>query len=219
MKLLSHQTHFASFLVLSLFAGAVSAWQPRPGWRDSYAVAGICYCDSSNYDHGIGKVKPLASDRYQRTVQQVCTDITTKFGVEPQVGRIPYNTIACGNSPANDAPDEDLITGCAGRVDQGEAGCFEIGRQWPLDKLYGAPIKALDRGAWKISASDKNINTAAMADGNPNTRWSTNRKQAPGQWIEIDLGQAQKINVVDLEAVGSRHDFPVAWRLEVSAQG
>ncbi|OED37975.1 hypothetical protein AB833_21585 [Chromatiales bacterium (ex Bugula neritina AB1)] len=112
-------------------------WKPYKSWRDSYSVDGICYCDSSNYDHGIGAVLIDTPDGRQRTVVQICNDIKTTYGTGRVSDRIPYNTIACGNAPANNAPDEDLKTGCPGRVDQGSSGCFQIGPPWPLDALYG----------------------------------------------------------------------------------
>lgn len=210
---------FLAVLTLLFIVSNADAWEPRPGWRDSYAVDGMCYCDSSNYDHGIGKITVPASDGYSRSVQQICEDIKSKLGVGAKEGRIPYNTIACGNAPANDAVDEDLVTGCPGRVDLGNAGCFDIGPKWPLDKIYGLPVRTIDRSDWQISASDNQKNTAAMADGNSQTRWTTNRHQTHGQWLEIDLGALYKLNVVDLETVASRHDFPVEWLLEVSVDG
>ena len=208
-----------SVLLVLFMSTAGHAWNPRPGWRDSYAVDGICYCDSSNYDHGIGDVTILSPDGHRRSVQQVCADIKSAFGEGPLEGRKPYNTIACGNAPANDAPDEDLVNGCPGRVDRGKAGCFDIGPDWPLDALYGAPAKLLDRSDWKIKASHHSDNTAAMADGNRATRWSTRQPQQPGQWIAIDLGQGALINSVEIDSTGSKQDYPVAWELEVSDDG
>lgn len=31
---------------------AAQQWNPRPGWKDSYAVDGVCYCDWNGFDHG-----------------------------------------------------------------------------------------------------------------------------------------------------------------------
>lgn len=204
-------------LVLLVSSAPALAWKPYKAWRDSYAVGGICYCDSSNFDHGIGDVKVLAPDGYQRSVRQICADIKQKYGDGPVAGRIPYNTIACGNGPANNAPDEDLATGCPGRVDSGEAGCFDIGPSWPLVQLYGSPMNALDRSVWRITTSANTQSSSSMADGNGATRWSTNALQAPGQWIEIDLGGLFTVNVVDLDSVGSRFDSPLGWLVETSA--
>lgn len=114
-------------------------WRPVAGWRDSYAVDGICYCDSTNYDHGIGEIMVSTPDGQRRSVVQICEDIKATFGTGRISDRIPYNTIACGHGPANNAPDENLQSGCPGRVDRGAAGCFELGPAWPLDLLYSDP--------------------------------------------------------------------------------
>ena len=218
MKLSSHVATWSVLLIV--FASSTSqAWNPRPGWRDSYSVDGVCYCDSSNYDHGIGNKTVVTPDGHKRSVQQICADIKAAFGEGAEEGRIPYNTIACGNAPANDAPDEDLVNGCPGRVDNGDAGCFEIGPEWPLAQLYGAPAAFLDRSNWKIAASHQSKNTAAMADGNGATRWTTNQLQQAGQWITVDLGDKAVINTLQLDSTGSRQDFPVRWLLESSEDG
>ncbi len=205
--------------LLILGTQAAFAWTPYAAWRDSYAVDGICYCDSSNFDHGIGDVKVQTPDGYRRSVRQICADINHRFGQGAATGRTPYNTIACGNAPANDAPDEDLVTGCPGRVDIGEAGCFEIGPQWPLKRLYGQRMRPLDRTLWKISVSHNSSASSQMADGNGATRWTSDTKQSAGQWIEIDLGGQFLVNVVDLDSIASRNDSPVDWLVETSSDG
>lgn len=207
--------YLAIVLWLSLsYAPIVLAWKPHPGWRDSYGVDGICYCDTTNFDHGIGDKTVLSPDGYRRSVRQVCADIRQRYGEGAKHGRIPYNTIACGHGPANDAADEDLISGCPGRVDIGEAGCFDTGPQWPLNDLYGPAIQALDRSLWTLNASVNTKGLNALIDGKAQSRWTTNTQQAPGQWIEIDLGTSQLINRIELESVGSPNDYPVQWRIE-----
>ena len=104
---------------------------PREGWQDSYAVDGRFYCNS-NFDHAINNVRwntPVG----QRTVPQICDDIRDKFGTGRSNGRIPYNTVACGHQPYNNAADE---AGCPGRVDIGYQGCDQIGPNWDLDAVY-----------------------------------------------------------------------------------
>lgn len=200
-------------LSMSATAGTVQ-WEPRPGWRDSYSVDGVCYCDSSNYDHGIGAKTVLAPDGFRRSVKQICTDIESRLGRGRRDNRIPYNTIACGHGPANDAPDEDLVNGCPGRVDMGVAGCFETGPRWPLAALYGAPMQSLDRAGWSMTASVNNASLAALADGNPQSRWSTGSAQTDGQWVAIDLGRLQLVDQIVMDTAASPTDYPRQIRLE-----
>ncbi len=204
-------------IVVSIGFAAVThafAWEPKPGWRDSYAVDGICYCDTSNYDHGIGTKTVLAPDGFYRSVRQICVDIEDRFGKGSTVNRIPYNTIACGNGPANDAADEHLVNGCPGRVDMGAAGCFEIGPGWPLAHLYGPPMKRLDRSVWSISSNKNTKQLSALADGNATTRWTTSEKQSVGQWLEIDMGDQHLINQIVMDTTGSPQDYAREVRLE-----
>lgn len=111
----------------------VLAWNPGNNWRDSYAIGDQCYCDSSNYDHELD-TKSARTPLGVRNVVTICNDIKSVLGEGPSSGRIPYNDIQCGHGPANNARDE---TGCPGRVDQGDAGCDQIGPRWNLEKVYG----------------------------------------------------------------------------------
>jgi hypothetical protein len=217
MKLFQRFLIFSALLGVVLGVSAVSIaaqWEPRPGWRDSYSVDGVCYCDSSNYDHGIGTKTVLAPDGFRRSVKQVCTDIESRFGKGSRDNRIPYNTIACGHGPANDAPDEDLVNGCPGRVDIGNAGCFETGPEWPLAALYGEPMQPLDRSSWSITANVNANSLSALADGNPQTRWSTGTAQKEGQWVEIDFGRLQLVDQIVMNTTASPNDYPRHIRLE-----
>ena len=127
--------------VVSIMAGSLFVahsafsqnWNPNSGWEDSYAVDGVCYCNSSNYDHGLDN-KTANTPIGRLNVMEICNDIRSVLGEGRRSGRIPYNDIQCGNGPANDAPDE---TGCPGRVDIGSAGCDDIGPRWDLDAVYG----------------------------------------------------------------------------------
>src|SRR5579883_2178494 len=85
------------------------------------------------------------------------------------------------------------------------------------------PGGALDRSAWKLSASN-NSSSAGDAignaiDGNLNTRWSSGTGQSNGQWFQIDLGSTQSFNKVVLDATNSPNDFPASYQLFVSNDG
>ncbi len=121
------------FMLFSLSTFATADWNPQPGWQDSYAVGGVCYCNSSNYDHNLSS-KSADTPQGRKNVVQICNDIKNKLGTGPTEGRIPYNDIQCGHGPANDAADE---AGCPGRVDIGSSGCDVKGPRWDLQAVYG----------------------------------------------------------------------------------
>ncbi len=119
--------------ITSLIGLEALAQNPQPNWKDSYSVGGKCYCDSSNFDHGLDK-KTALTPIGELNVVVICADIKSAIGEGPTADRIPYNDIQCGNGPANDAADE---TECPGRVDMGSAGCNIIGPKWDLVSVYG----------------------------------------------------------------------------------
>ena len=112
---------------------ATAQWNPQPGWKDSYAVDGRCYCDSSNFDHNLSS-KSADTPLGKKNVVEICNDIRDKLGTGSKQGRIPFNDIQCGHGPANDAADE---AACPGRVDIGPAGCDVKGPRWDLQAVYG----------------------------------------------------------------------------------
>ncbi|MEE9335912.1 MAG: hypothetical protein V3U65_17610 [Granulosicoccaceae bacterium] len=124
-------------LLFTISTIALADWNPRPGWKDSYAVGGVCYCDSTNYDHNLSS-KSADTPIGPKNVVQICNDIRRKLGTGSTKGRIPYNDIQCGHGPANDAADEK---GCPGRVDIGSKGCDVKGPRWDLQAVYGVAQK------------------------------------------------------------------------------
>ena len=69
---------------------------PQPGYKDSYAVDGVCYCDS-NFDHGIANIN-ISTPIGNRTVRQVCDDIEDALGTGRSSGRALYNDIIMTSS-------------------------------------------------------------------------------------------------------------------------
>jgi F5/8 type C domain len=214
--------NYGSFLLrcFSILAiiGNVSAQQynPQPGWKDSYAVGGRCYCDSNGFDHGLD-TKTAPTPFGSKNVVAICADITRVLGVGPLDGRIPYNDIQCGNGPANDAADE---SGCPGRVDIGPEGCNQIGPTWDLMSVYGnAPNTRLDRSQWTLSASSNTALLQNAIDASTDSRWSTGATQASGQFFQIDLGALRPFNRIVIDAALNPEDYPRAFRMLVSDDG
>ena len=201
---------------------------PQPGYKDSYAVDGVCYCDS-NFDHGIENVN-ISTPVGNRTVRQVCDDIRDVLGTGRSSGRALYNDIQCGNGPANNAGDEDPGR-CPGRVDIGPGGCDDIGPRWDLDAVYlndstspnpepdPAPPPEPPIDANGTSASH-NSNAAGFAvDGNNGTRWTSETAQRSGMWFQLDLGNSQTVGSVTLDSSQSPNDEPATYTLSTSTDG
>ncbi len=199
-------------------AGNASAqpYNPQPGWKDSYAVGGRCYCDSNGFDHGLD-AKNAPTPFGSKNVVAICADIARVLGSGPAAGRIPYNDIQCGNGPANDAPDE---AGCPGRVDIGPEGCNQIGPTWDLMSVYGnAPNTRLDRSQWTLSASSNTALLQNAIDASADSRWSSGAIQAPGQFFQIDLGALRPFNRLAIDTAPDPENYPRAFRVLVSDDG
>ncbi len=122
------------FSFISLFS---QQWNPQhPGWTDSFAANGFCWCNSSNFDHGIG-TKTVTINGTNYKIIDICDELKKHPQYRAfQNGDAPYNDIQCGNGPANDAADE---TGCPGRTDLGPSGCNQIGPKWDMNWLQTRP--------------------------------------------------------------------------------
>ncbi len=211
----------AACFLLSAYAGDASAqWNPKPGWKDSYAVGGKCYCDSNGYDHGLDE-KTAPTPQGTKNVVDICNAIKAKLGSGPSSGRIPYNDIQCGNGPANNAPDE-AASACPGRVDIGPSGCQQKGPKWDLASVYGGGSSggtALNRSGWTLSASLNSGELGNAIDGSTTTRWSTRVKQQAGQTFRIDMGSAKVFNRLVLNTDNSPNDYPRSYEVAVSNNG
>lgn len=205
------------FIVFSSIVEA-QQWNPRPGWKDSYAVDGQCYCDTNGFDHNLDSKfadTPIGS----QNVVDICEAIERVLGDGPVDGRIPYNDIQCGNGPPNDAPDE---VGCPGRVDIGPDGCDQIGPKWDLETVYANlpdNNEGLDNSNWRIEASHENSEVGRMVDNSLSSRWSTGTPQTPGQYITIDLGEPLSFNRIVLDSYSSNEDYPRGFSVFVSSNG
>jgi hypothetical protein len=83
----------------------------------------------------------------------------------------------------------------------------------------GTPI-ALSRTAWvpTASASGGGAPTNAI-DGSESTRWSTGVAQAAGEWFEVNMGSAQAISEITIDAGPSNGDYPNGYTVSVSTNG
>jgi len=78
------------------------------------------------------------------------------------------------------------------------------------------PPKAAAKVArWSATANLNNEKANMAIDGDTATTWYTGSRQAPGQWLKIDLGKESDISEVILK--GNPTDYPRSLVVEVSA--
>lgn len=56
-------------------------------------------------------------------------------------------------------------------------------------------------------------------DGDASTRWSSGAAQAPGQYLQVDLGASREFRRVAIDSGGNLGDYARAWRLQTSRDG
>jgi glucosylceramidase len=86
---------------------------------------------------------------------------------------------------------------------------------WPA---IGDSYALLDADHMSATASTP-ADAANAVDDDATTRWTTGAAQAPGQWLQIDLGSAQTIRRVVLDTGADRGDYPRGYTLETSTDG
>jgi glucosylceramidase len=84
----------------------------------------------------------------------------------------------------------------------------------------GGP-RALDPTGWQASASvaDQAGAPANAVDDDASTRYSTGTGQAPGQYLQVDLGREQRVRQVVLDTGASLGDYPRGYAVTVSRDG
>ena len=91
---------------------------------------------------------------------------------------------------------------------------------WTIDELragYPSPIE--NRSEWKLTASHNEKDLAKAIDGDPATRWSSNKAQSPGMWFQIELLAETEIAGLLLDTAKSGNDYPRGYTIELSIDG
>jgi F5/8 type C domain-containing protein len=88
--------------------------------------------------------------------------------------------------------------------------------------VYAAPAWALGTpmpaSALRASAWPNSRRADRAVDGKPTSRWTTGRRQAPGDWLRVDFAGPRAVRAVHL-STGTPTDWPRGLQLEGSADG
>jgi glucosylceramidase len=69
------------------------------------------------------------------------------------------------------------------------------------------------------ASANPSAGAANAVDDDATTRWTTGAPQAPGQWLQVDLGATERIRRVVLDTGADRGDFPRGYTLQTSRDG
>lgn len=105
---------------------------------------------------------------------------------------------------------------CARLVDDRGRGLESL-----LVSPTGGEVKreAIARQGWRATASDYGESAQNAIDGDSATRWTTGRPQAPGQWLQVDLGRTETVSKIVLDSAGSAGDWPRGFRIQALSPG
>jgi F5/8 type C domain-containing protein len=78
-----------------------------------------------------------------------------------------------------------------------------------------APLPA---SGWTLTASHRAHELHYLVDRDAGTAWSTGQRQAPGQWLQVDLGAPQEVARVDLLAIDWK-EVPAGIQVGTSEDG
>ncbi|MGW5354440.1 discoidin domain-containing protein [Streptomyces sp. NPDC004031] len=91
---------------------------------------------------------------------------------------------------------------------------------WPASGRLHTTLRQLDlSGATATAAPAGDGAAAAVLDDDGSTRWSSGAAQAPGQYVQLDLGRRTAFGTVALDAGDNPGDFARGWQLSVSDDG
>lgn len=94
---------------------------------------------------------------------------------------------------------------------------------WLLQEGWMSPAgeARLDRAGWTASATSTEAggSVQAVLDGDPATRWSSGRAQAPGEALTIDLGARRTFDQVSFDTGQNPGDEPRSFVVDASDDG
>ena len=80
-------------------------------------------------------------------------------------------------------------------------------------------LSAINRKAWKGSASHNSGSVSRAFDGNVSTRWDTAQVQQPGMYFQVDFGSELTFDTLILDLGTSTSDMAAKWSVYVSDDG
>jgi glucosylceramidase len=84
---------------------------------------------------------------------------------------------------------------------------------------HGDAAKAVDPARWTATAVPAGEPAANAVDDDASTRYSTGAGQAPGQYLQVDLGQVRRVGTFVLDTGASGGDYPRGYTVTTSRDG
>ena len=118
------------------------------------------------------------------------------------------------NSFGNSAPTITPKEVAAIRKASGDHAPYTLAELAPYLEV---PADQMSKWGFTASHNEKEIKRAL--DHNPNTRWSTGKPQAPGQWLQFDMGKPYSLTRLAIDTTASKNDYPRKYEIRLSMDG
>ncbi|MDX6355741.1 MAG: glucosylceramidase [Streptomyces sp.] len=91
---------------------------------------------------------------------------------------------------------------------------------WPKSGRLSTPLRAVPLTGATATTSPAGQGAAALVlDGDGTTSWTSGAAQAPGQYVQVDLGRSTRFRQVALDTGDDLGDYARQWQLSVSDDG
>ncbi|MFF4341014.1 discoidin domain-containing protein [Kitasatospora sp. NPDC001540] len=91
--------------------------------------------------------------------------------------------------------------------------------RWPKSGAPKADRREVPLTGATATAQPAAADARAAIDADGSTRWSTGQAQAPGQYLQIDLGRRTAFDRIALDSGDNLGDYARGWRIESSEDG
>ena len=151
---------------------------------------------------------------------------STSFGTPAYNGQIqdvafrnPDGTTALVVHNQNDDPRSFAVAEGGGSFDYTLPGGALATFTWPASKTLTDHYRLLSLAGATATASPTGESPQAAVDEDASTRWSSGTAQAPGQYLQVDLGSSRHFWKVVLDTGASTGDYARSWTLQASDDG
>jgi glucosylceramidase len=90
---------------------------------------------------------------------------------------------------------------------------------WPRSPALSPGLRPVPLTGATATADPAGEGAALAIDADASTRWSSAQAQAPGQYLQLDLGRAKTFRRVAIDSGGNLGDYARGWQLSVSSDG
>lgn len=90
---------------------------------------------------------------------------------------------------------------------------------WPRSRSLDPKLSAVSLAGATASAVPGGDTAANAIDADGSTTWTSAQAQAPGQYVQVDLGASRSFRRVALDSGGNLGDYARAWQLSSSTDG